>query len=577
MPAMDIRLNSAMNISEQPQDSLSKKRQAFHSDLSVWSLIVSNLVVIIWALVEGWSLPVIMWVYWIQSVSIGFFWFIKIMALKDFSTKNLETTGVVDKATKPTKGVKVRAGLFFLFHYNFFHLIFALFLISEMKSRLTLPIISAGGIFFFNQLFSFLYNRKELNKKKQNIGKVFEFPYIRIIPMHLTIFLGSILQDKAGIPIEGKSILLLFLLLKTIADVGMYVRYKKGFGDKPSRELDNSGPLTQLLTGKTRARKYAKKIHDQMKRTYAKNHKYQVVNAKDFPNLDLGYYTRTTEKLKANGFTILSDIEDATLSQVHPQLRTFIRCLVNETGTIGAGIYHVNPKGYLKILRLLRIIQSVKAIELETEFSNGCFLCTSNVKHAMTEPPQIMVKYLPTKTSATDLLKIHKKRIEEYLSHNPKIDTISIHSMEDAIESQNRQNAIKAAYRSSIPGMLLEKEMNKIVPEPELREKGEDIVYEMQELQDSEENRPSDSDNQCPLLSSLYHQKNKKGWKNNCVLDISFHNFKQLWLSTTVVGIQGVSKVISWVLKVLCSLGSNLFSTGPCGVSISKVPSSLSS
>ncbi len=89
-------------------------------------------------------------------------------------------------------------------------------------------------------------------------------------------------------------------------------------------------------------------------------------------------------------------------------------------------------------------------------------------------------------TSATDLLEIHNKWVEEYIAHNPKINTISIHSLEDAFESQNRQNAIQAAYRSSISGMLLEKEMDKITG-PKLQEKGEDVVYEMQKLQDSEE------------------------------------------------------------------------------------------
>ena len=478
-----------MSIPEQKQNLLTTRGTAIHSDLSVWSLIISNFVVIVWAIIEGWSLATVMWIYWTQSVSIGIFWFIKILTLKDFSTKNFEIKGPFGEANKATKQTKIRTGLFFLFHYNSFHLVYALFIISLMKSRPTLPVIFAGGIFFLNQLFSFLYERKELGEEKQNIGKVFAFPYTRIVPMHFTILIGGILQDEAGISIEGKPILLLFLLLKTIADVGMYVRLKRGFGDKPSKELDNSGPLTQLLTGKTRARKRAKKIHNQMKHAYAENHKYQVVNAKDFSNLDLKFYAQTTEKLKTNGFTVLGDIEDLTLSQVYPQLRTFIRCLVNEDGTITAGIYHVTPKGHMKVLQLLRVIQSAKAIDLETEFSNGCFLGTTNAKPTLKQPAKIMAKYVPLTTPVIELLKIHKKRIQEYIAKNPKIHAIPIHSLQEAIESQNRQNAIQAAHRKSIPGMLLEEEMDKILPEPDLQEKGEDVVYEMQELQDSEENK----------------------------------------------------------------------------------------
>jgi len=61
---------------------------------SVLSLIFSNVVVIIWALWEGWSLAVVMWVYWIQSIIIGFFWFLRILALeKSYSGEALNEQG----------------------------------------------------------------------------------------------------------------------------------------------------------------------------------------------------------------------------------------------------------------------------------------------------------------------------------------------------------------------------------------------------------------------------------------------------------------------------------------------------
>jgi hypothetical protein len=47
-----------------------------------------------------------------------------------------------------------------------------------------------------------------------NIGTLMFVPYIRIIPMHLTIILGVMLEDGLG--------LLLFGSLKTVADVAMH-------------------------------------------------------------------------------------------------------------------------------------------------------------------------------------------------------------------------------------------------------------------------------------------------------------------------------------------------------------------
>ena len=55
------------------------------SDHSTLFLIISNIVMIIFALVENWDLLTIMFIYWCQSLIIGFFTFLKMLTLKDFS------------------------------------------------------------------------------------------------------------------------------------------------------------------------------------------------------------------------------------------------------------------------------------------------------------------------------------------------------------------------------------------------------------------------------------------------------------------------------------------------------------
>jgi len=218
-----------MDISYQPQENLSKSgKKHFHSDLSLWALIASNLIVIIWALIEKWSLGVIMWVYWSQSVTIGILWFFKLLTLKEFSTKDLK---INDRPVEPTTATKIQMATFFPLHYGGFHFGYALFLCTLFKSVKIWPILFMAGVFLIYQCFSFFYNRKWEDKQKPNIGKMMLFPYARIIPMHLTIIFGGILS---GGTFAGKTTLALFMLLKTFADVIMHVVEKKGFGDKPA-------------------------------------------------------------------------------------------------------------------------------------------------------------------------------------------------------------------------------------------------------------------------------------------------------------------------------------------------------
>ena len=53
-------------------------------------------------------------------------------------------------------------------------------------------------------------------------------PYLRIIPMHITIIGASILEDKLNISLEHTLVVVLFLVLKTIADVSMYINIRQG-------------------------------------------------------------------------------------------------------------------------------------------------------------------------------------------------------------------------------------------------------------------------------------------------------------------------------------------------------------
>lgn len=187
-------------------------------DPSLWFLLLSNLAAIFFATKENWNLSTVMWVYWFQSITIGFFNFIRILQLTEFSTEGFKING---QPAQPTQGTKIFTAFFFLFHYGFFHFGYLMFLLTGTFTKaygnssnfIELKYIFLTALLFFiNHLFSYVYNRPK-DTKKQNIGSLMFYPYVRIIPMHLTIIFGS--AFGGALP--------LFLVLKTFADGIMHV------------------------------------------------------------------------------------------------------------------------------------------------------------------------------------------------------------------------------------------------------------------------------------------------------------------------------------------------------------------
>jgi hypothetical protein len=183
------------------------------SDPTAWSLIFSNLLTIAFAVLEKWNAVTVLWLYWWQSVVIGFFNVVKILSLQEFSTEGFKLSNT---PARPTTSTKVFTAFFFLFHYGFFHLVYAIFLSSSIFGRHRSSVSMPGffdanlAVFFANGLFTFI-QRKEWSRKNENIGTVMFAPYYRIIPMHFTIIFGGFFGPGA--------VLYLFLFLKTASDL----------------------------------------------------------------------------------------------------------------------------------------------------------------------------------------------------------------------------------------------------------------------------------------------------------------------------------------------------------------------
>lgn len=215
-----------------------RTQKYFYTDFSFWALLFSNLIVIVWAVFEKWDIGEVLWIYWCQSVIIGLFWYIKMLSLKQFTTKDFK---INDMAVAPTRETKIRTANFFLLHFGFFHYIYLFFLPRLFEGILPslsegikiVQILSLGMVFFIYQCFSFFYNRKWVETAKPNIGIMLFFPYARVIPMHLTILLfGFITQES---PTQKSPLmpflLVFFMVLKTLADVIMHAVERRNFSD----------------------------------------------------------------------------------------------------------------------------------------------------------------------------------------------------------------------------------------------------------------------------------------------------------------------------------------------------------
>jgi cation transport ATPase len=178
-------------------------------------LVASNAVTLVLALWQGWSLGLLLWPYWAQSVIIGVFSYRRMLGLQRFSTANFRVNG---KPAEENDATRRSTANFFAMHYGMFHLVYAIFLLM-----LTTPaadwlwIAIAVVAFAFNHASSFRRFREADRQGRPNIGALMFLPYLRVLPMHLMIIFGI------GMAGGGAVAVLFFGLLKTAADAAMHV------------------------------------------------------------------------------------------------------------------------------------------------------------------------------------------------------------------------------------------------------------------------------------------------------------------------------------------------------------------
>lgn len=180
----------------------------------------ANLATVAAGLIQGWGMVQLLWPFWAQSVIIGLFALRRMLAAPN---------------------VEWRYPLFFSVHYGGFHAMYLLFLVMLAGSAdsagmvpvtntstgevmqlyagrqssldIVIELVLAVGFLIAHARSHRVYLATDL-AQQPSAGLLMMLPYLRILPMHLTLLLGVILG--------GPGTVLLFGLLKTGADVGAH-------------------------------------------------------------------------------------------------------------------------------------------------------------------------------------------------------------------------------------------------------------------------------------------------------------------------------------------------------------------
>ena len=197
-------------------------------DPSLWVLIGINVYLVYYYYQHPAIFTTLVWLYWAQSIMLGAFNFLDILTIKRVLAPK--------KGTSDIFGLKRPLAFFFMFHYGCFHLVYFFFLLGFKSSgpfqwdffRYFLL------AFFFGQAVNFIQHKINQRKEPANIAVMFFTPYLRVVPMHLTILLPNFM------PVTNMGV---FLILKSVADVLMYLVTNRS--NKKSPEMDKSLLATQ--------------------------------------------------------------------------------------------------------------------------------------------------------------------------------------------------------------------------------------------------------------------------------------------------------------------------------------------
>ncbi len=208
-------------------------------DPVVRGILTANLMTCAAALLLSWSLLHLLWPFWIQSVVIGVFARRRMLALRQFRVDGIEING---RAMLENEDSKRQMANFFALHCGLFHVVYLMFLLAFSfatgENGITIESSSSAStaasfafspvtildVLLFGALgYAFWRAHAQAHQahlaadaaSRPHIAGMMGVPYLRVLPMHLTLLVGLALGGAFGA-------ILLFMALKMVADLGMH-------------------------------------------------------------------------------------------------------------------------------------------------------------------------------------------------------------------------------------------------------------------------------------------------------------------------------------------------------------------
>lgn len=213
----------------------------------------------------------------------------------------------------------------------------------------------------------------------------------------------------------------------------------------------------------------ARKILDDMKRSYATPVVLRPVAARNFAHLDLKRYDALRAALEKRGFRSLGDFENPVVNQSPSSLLapTFIRASVSEEGTLVVGYYQTRPRMARHVQQLMRGLLNMRWLaaprnfieqtrrhqcaDVTTELDDGTFIVTSNAQSAamLSQPLGILSDFHPFDTPLPVLLDRHRAQLARTL-HGGTRRALQVSTDEDMLAMEKRMAACRIAWRESV-------------------------------------------------------------------------------------------------------------------------------
>jgi len=141
-------------------------------------------------------------------------------------------------------------------------------------------------------------------------------------------------------------------------------------------------------------------------------HRYRVVDANDYPQLDAAWYDGVRNALAGLGFEYLADVELESVSEVTRDnwFPTVVREMLSGDGQVCASAWKISttPRG--------RMAQPdpPPTLDLETEFEDGSYVCTANVASDFPQPEWLVANVPSGEVSPEELVSSHRLRVQAH-------------------------------------------------------------------------------------------------------------------------------------------------------------------